>query len=58
MNSKAAKRLRREIYGDQSIRQERVYRGVIVKLTETGQRLFQVINDPGSLRARYQKAKS
>lgn len=49
MNGKQAKRLRRKVYGDMSIRAPRVYS----VCASTGQ----VVNHPESLRARYQRAK-
>ena len=48
MNAKRAKTLRRQVYGDSSLKAERRYlqapRGMI-------------LNDPASLRAQYQRAK-
>ena len=65
MNAKKAKALRKKIYGDQSLRQPREYmptnhhqyttrndQGAVVVRTAVT-----LVNAPGSLRAKYQKAK-
>ncbi|MBZ0158432.1 MAG: hypothetical protein K8I29_19715 [Alphaproteobacteria bacterium] len=49
MNDKKAKKLRREIYRDTSLKVKREY----VLFSDTGQ----ILNKPGSPRARYQAAK-
>lgn len=60
MNGKKAKQLRKEIYGDQSIRQRRKYNKKndgTKMVIGTVIRLFTLVNDPNSLRAKYQRAK-
>jgi hypothetical protein len=58
MNGKKAKRIRKAIYGEQSLRQKREY----VRLRnqpdwKLGMILGTIMNAPDSLRARYQMAK-
>ncbi len=61
MRGSKAKAIRREIYGDQSIRTERNYRAIQRgRVRNKDGEVFtlpQIINDPESLRARYQRAK-
>lgn len=59
MNGGKAKKLRKEVYGDKSLRQRREYErlrnqrhGKTGEMTEGT-----IINKPGSLRAKYQRAK-
>lgn len=48
MNNRKAKKLRKEIYGEQSIKQKRKY-----LINDKGN----IINDPKSLRSQYQSLK-
>lgn len=48
MRAKKAKRLRREVYGDISLKIKRVYVGIWGGV---------IVNDPDSPRAKYQQAK-
>ena len=60
MNSKKAKQLRKEVYGDTSIREKRQYVGIVKKVYRAGEKQIpcvQILNDPTSKRAIYQKAK-
>jgi len=60
MNVKKAKALRKEVYGDTSIREKRKYVGIVKKVYRMGEKQIpcvQIINDPTSKRAIYQKAK-
>lgn len=53
MNAKHAKALRRQVYGDSSLKVERRY-----MMTRGGQwSKGMIFNDPASLRAQYQRAK-
>jgi len=61
MNSKKAKALRKEVYGDTDFRQKREYVGIVRKMYCTPDLkeipVVQIINEPSSNRAIYQKAK-
>jgi len=61
MNSKKAKALRKEVYGDTALRQKREYVGIVRKMYCTPDLkeipVVQIINEPSSNRAIYQKAK-
>ena len=51
MNARKAKALRRKVYGEQSLRQERTYS------REAWNSKGQLLNHPDSLRAKYQQLK-
>lgn len=55
MNGRKAKRIRRGVYGDQSLRNRRRYVG-ITREGEKG-KAVQILNDPNGLRAAYKRAK-
>lgn len=61
MNSKKAKKLRKAVYGDTSLQEKREYVGIVRKIYRTpeGKEIpaIQVVNEPSSKRAIYQKAK-
>ena len=56
MNGTRAKRIRRTVYGDQSLRHPRKYRRIVRRYWD-GNPITQTINEPGSLRAIYQQVK-
>ncbi len=57
MRGSKAKEIRRQVYGDQSLRQKRDYRIIRRKKSTYSPESGQIVNAIGSLRALYQKAK-
>lgn len=61
MNGRTAKALRRQVYGDNSLKEPRQYLAVSVKRNLSGgtitSHVGSIINHPHSLRAKYRAAK-